>query len=125
VYTCEFGLWRSLVARLLGVQEVVGSNPASPTKYLIDLQTRDQPHSGLWSPPGVQNLAISLAWGQSALSQLLRGLTVFGDQFIDTEMVVLQALADSGFGQIFKIVVFEFLEEAPDITHELVQPLGS
>lgn len=26
------GLWRSLVARLHGAQEVVGSNPASPTK---------------------------------------------------------------------------------------------
>ena len=26
------GLWRSLVARLTGGQEVVGSNPASPTK---------------------------------------------------------------------------------------------
>ena len=25
------GLWRSLVARYLGVVEVVGSNPASPT----------------------------------------------------------------------------------------------
>lgn len=27
----RFGLWRSLVARLLGVQEVVSSNLASPT----------------------------------------------------------------------------------------------
>lgn len=27
------GLWRSLVARLHGVQEAVGSNPASPTIY--------------------------------------------------------------------------------------------
>src|SRR5690606_39888472 len=28
----DVGLWRSLVARLHGAQEVVGSNPASPTK---------------------------------------------------------------------------------------------
>mgnify|MGYP006877029458 FL=1 len=27
------GLWRSLVARLTGGQEVVGSNPASPTTF--------------------------------------------------------------------------------------------
>jgi hypothetical protein len=27
----DVGLWRSLVARLHGVQEAVGSNPASPT----------------------------------------------------------------------------------------------
>ena len=27
-----FGAWRSLVARLLGVQEVAGSNPVVPTK---------------------------------------------------------------------------------------------
>lgn len=26
-----FGMWRSLVARTLGVREVVGSNPAIPT----------------------------------------------------------------------------------------------
>ncbi len=33
VYTVEFtdGLWRSLVARLTGGQEVAGSSPASPT----------------------------------------------------------------------------------------------
>jgi len=33
----KFGLWRSLVARLLGVQEVPGSNPGSPTKVFKDL----------------------------------------------------------------------------------------
>ncbi len=33
----DVGTWRSLVARLLGVQEVVGSNPAVPTKYFKDL----------------------------------------------------------------------------------------
>ena len=33
-----FGLWRSLVARLLGVQEVVGSNPASPTKVFNQMR---------------------------------------------------------------------------------------
>jgi hypothetical protein len=38
-FPCSFcarqlnGLWRSLVARLHGVQEAVGSNPASPTIY--------------------------------------------------------------------------------------------
>ena len=31
VYTCNFGPWRSLVARLLGVQEVASSNLAGPT----------------------------------------------------------------------------------------------
>ncbi len=30
-FAVENGLWRSLVARYLGVVEVVGSNPASPT----------------------------------------------------------------------------------------------
>ena len=30
-YTVLFGPWRSLVARLTGGQEVVGSNPAGPT----------------------------------------------------------------------------------------------
>ncbi len=30
-----FGLWRSLVARSLGVREVGGSNPLSPTSSLI------------------------------------------------------------------------------------------
>jgi hypothetical protein len=31
-YTCYYyGAWRSLVARLHGVQEVVGSSPAAPT----------------------------------------------------------------------------------------------
>ena len=32
------GTWRSLVARLLGVQEAVGSNPAVPTIFCNDLQ---------------------------------------------------------------------------------------
>lgn len=27
----NIGIWRSLVARILGVDEVVGSNPAMPT----------------------------------------------------------------------------------------------
>ena len=30
----KFGPWRSLVARLLGVQEVVSSNLAGPTKTI-------------------------------------------------------------------------------------------
>ena len=30
----RLGLWRSLVARLLWEQEVVGSTPTSPTKHL-------------------------------------------------------------------------------------------
>lgn len=29
-----FGMWRSLVARTLGVREVVGSNPAIPTNHI-------------------------------------------------------------------------------------------
>ncbi len=29
----SFGVWRSLVAHLHGVQGVVGSNPITPTKY--------------------------------------------------------------------------------------------
>jgi hypothetical protein len=28
------GAWRSLVARLLGVQEVAGSNPVAPTSFI-------------------------------------------------------------------------------------------
>ena len=28
----KFGVWRSLVSRLVRVQEAVGSNPATPTK---------------------------------------------------------------------------------------------
>ena len=35
-----FGLWRSLVARLHGVQKAVGSNPASPTSLLFEIGTR-------------------------------------------------------------------------------------
>lgn len=31
IHSAGYGLWRSLVARLTGGQEVVGSNPASPT----------------------------------------------------------------------------------------------
>ena len=42
------------LARLLGVQEVPGSNPGGPTKFLKDLQTPDLPQPGLWSPTGVQ-----------------------------------------------------------------------
>ena len=33
----NIGLWRSLVARYLGVVEVVGSNPASPTIFSLRL----------------------------------------------------------------------------------------
>lgn len=32
LYLCSFGPWRSLVARLLGVQEAASSNLAGPTK---------------------------------------------------------------------------------------------
>ena len=44
-YTVEFtdGLWRSLVARLTGGQEVAGSNPASPT-------TNRSPDPTIYSP---------------------------------------------------------------------------
>ena len=38
-----FGLWRSLVARLHGVQEAVGSNPASPTNPLNLVDDGDFP----------------------------------------------------------------------------------
>ncbi len=31
----RFGAWRSLVARFNGVEEVVGSNPAAPTKVYV------------------------------------------------------------------------------------------
>src|ERR1035437_5969377 len=50
-----FGLWRSLVSRLLGVQEVPSSNLGSPTKFLKELQTRDPLQVAFWSPTGVQN----------------------------------------------------------------------
>jgi hypothetical protein len=43
------------LARLLGVQEVPGSNPGGPTKYLKELQTRDSSKRTVWSPTGVQN----------------------------------------------------------------------
>src|SRR5579862_4038593 len=43
------------LARLLGVQEVPGSNPGGPTKYLIDLQTAEILKTTVWSPGGVQN----------------------------------------------------------------------
>ena len=51
----DSGCGAAWLARLLGVQEVPGSNPGSPTKFLIDLQTRGLPDPGLWSPTGVQN----------------------------------------------------------------------
>ena len=43
------------LARLLGVQEVPGSNPGGPTKYLKELQTQDLSKPTVWSPTGVQN----------------------------------------------------------------------
>jgi hypothetical protein len=33
-----FGVWRSLVAHLHGVQGVVGSNPITPTKFSIQIK---------------------------------------------------------------------------------------
>ena len=48
--------WRSSgrgaawLARLLGVQEVPGSNPGGPTKYLKKLQTRDLSRPAVWRP---------------------------------------------------------------------------
>ena len=49
--TSFVGLWRSLVARFLGVEEVVGSNPASPTKFgvwlsLVERTVRDREVAG-------------------------------------------------------------------------------
>jgi len=38
------------------VQEVPGSNPGSPTKFLKELQRLGSPKPGLWSPTVVQNL---------------------------------------------------------------------
>jgi hypothetical protein len=43
--TTLIGTWRSLVARLLGVQEAVGSNPAVPTIFLNSLARLPFPFS--------------------------------------------------------------------------------
>ena len=40
---------------LLGVQEVPGSNPGSPTKFPKDLQSTDSHGWAFWSPTGVQS----------------------------------------------------------------------
>ncbi len=40
-------------ALVLGVQEVPGSNPGSPTKLLIDLQPGKSLKPHFWSPTGV------------------------------------------------------------------------
>ena len=37
VIICRFGVWRSLVAHLHGVQGVEGSNPFTPTNKIKDL----------------------------------------------------------------------------------------
>ncbi len=47
------GCGAAWLARLLGVQEVPGSNPGSPTKFLIDLQPGKPSRRGVWSPSGV------------------------------------------------------------------------
>ena len=48
------GCGAAWLARLLGVQEVPGSNPGSPTKYLKALQPVDLLRLLLWRPTGVQ-----------------------------------------------------------------------
>ena len=55
---CQFktGRGAAWLARLLGVQEVPGSNPGSPTKFLKDLHTPDLPSPGLLRPTGVQKM---------------------------------------------------------------------
>jgi hypothetical protein len=99
-FPCSFcarqlnGLWRSLVARLHGVQEAVGSNPASPTinqmmVYFLTFpfirKRRNSPAKGWWvrlssgarvrmrrelRDPFSNRRSRSLAWpaGQSRLS---------------------------------------------------------
>ena len=40
---------------MVGVQEVPGSNPGGPTKYLTELQTQDAFKPTVWSRTGVRN----------------------------------------------------------------------
>jgi hypothetical protein len=42
---------------VFGVQEVPGSNPGGPTKYLKELQTQEVLDHSFWSPNGIQSLA--------------------------------------------------------------------
>jgi hypothetical protein len=55
MYNEGSGRGAAWLARLLGVQEVRGSNPRGPTKFLKHLQTADLPKVAFWSPTGVQN----------------------------------------------------------------------
>ena len=41
--------------QVVGVQEVPGSNPGGPTKFLKELQIAEFPEVAFWSPTGVQN----------------------------------------------------------------------
>jgi hypothetical protein len=50
-----FGTWRSLVARLLGVQEAVGSNPAVPTFRINSLAAASHQLNRRWVPVLIQN----------------------------------------------------------------------
>jgi len=43
------------------VQEVPGSNPGGPTKYLRDLQLADVSKTAAWSPTGVQKLGYAIS----------------------------------------------------------------
>jgi hypothetical protein len=43
------------------VQEVPGSNPGSPTKFLKDLEPADHPNPLVWSPTGVQIRRLQIA----------------------------------------------------------------
>ncbi len=50
------GCGAAWLARLLGVQEVPGSNPGSPTNPFKDLRTNPSSRGLFWSPSGVQTL---------------------------------------------------------------------
>ena len=56
----DSGCGAAWLARLLGVQEVPGSNPGSPTKFPKDLQSADSHERAFWSPFGVQTLRFPL-----------------------------------------------------------------
>ena len=85
--TSFVGLWRSLVARFLGVEEVVGSNPASPTKFgvwlsLVERTVRDREVAGsnpvtpTKSRAGMQSMpALDLLGPQGFEKQRPRGPT--------------------------------------------------
>ncbi len=44
-YIAAFGVWRSLVARLLWEQDVGGSNPLTPTSFGAGIAGTDREHT--------------------------------------------------------------------------------